>query len=316
MRKAIGVDLGGTFIKAALIDETGAILYKEEAPTLAEKGPDDILLRIEQMIRVIADKNGLRVADLTGLGIAIPGFIDDASGYADEVVNIGWRNVSVREPLKERLGISVAMDNDANAAALGEAWAGAGRGRRFALCVTLGTGVGGGVVIDGKVLRGANTMAGEIGHMVMERGGAPCNCGHFGCLETISSATGVVRLARAALVDAQTGGRSSLLQQVEELTAAAVFAAAEAGDPLANKVVDEAIETLAWGLGTAANVVNPEVIVVGGGMSKAGDRLFTPLRAAFPRYALRRVAIATTIVPATLGNDAGVVGAARSAFHS
>jgi len=316
LRKAIGVDLGGTFIKAALIDETGAILYKEEAPTLADKGPDDILLRIEQMIRVIADKNGLRVADLTGLGIAIPGFIDDSTGYADEVVNIGWRNVSVREPLKERLGISVAMDNDANAAALGEAWAGAGRGRRFALCVTLGTGVGGGVVIDGKVLRGANTMAGEIGHMVMERGGAPCNCGPFGCLETISSATGVVRLPRAAVVAAQTGGRSSLLEHVEELTAADVFAAAEAGDPLANKVVDEAIETLAWGLGTAANVVNPEVIVVGGGMSKAGDRLFTPLRAAFPRYALRRVAIAATIVPATLGNDAGVVGAARSAFHS
>lgn len=314
LRKAIGIDLGGTFIKAALVDQEGAILYKEEAPTLAERGPDDILLRIEQMIRDIAAKHALQISDLSGLGIAIPGFIDDATGVADEVVNIGWRNVAVREPLHARLGIHVAMENDANAAALGEAWAGAGRGRRFALCVTLGTGVGGGVVIDGKVLRGANTMAGEIGHMVMVPGGAPCNCGHHGCLETISSATGVVRLAREGLARAQAAGESSALAAVQDLTAAAVFAAAEAGDVLANAVVDEAIETLAWGLGTAANVVNPEVIVVGGGMSRAGERLFAPLREAFPRYALRRVALAATIVPATLGNDAGVVGAARLAL--
>lgn len=316
MRKAIGVDLGGTFIKAALIDESGNILYKEEAPTLAERGPDDILRRIEGMIREIATKNGLAVADLAGLGIAIPGFIDDESGVADEVVNIGWRDVPVREPLKQRLGIHVSMENDANAAALGEAWVGAGRGRRFALCVTLGTGVGGGVVIDGKVLRGANTMAGEIGHMVMVPGGAACNCGHHGCLETISSATGVVRMAREALAAAQQTGAHSTLSDDQELTAADVFAAADAGDALANEVVDKAIETLAWGLGTAANVINPEVIVIGGGMSRAGARLFDPLRVALPNYALRRVAAAVTLVPAELGNDAGVVGAARLALYS
>ena len=314
MRKAIGIDLGGTFIKAALVDQDGAILYKEEAPTLAERGPDDILRRIEEMIRGIAANQGLQIGDLAGLGIAIPGFIDDATGVADEVVNIGWRNVAVREPLHARLGIHVAMENDANAAALGEAWAGAGRGRRFALCVTLGTGVGGGVVIDGKVLRGANTMAGEIGHMVMVPGGALCNCGHHGCLETISSATGVVRLAREGVARAQAAGSVSSLAGLSELTAADVFQAAQAGDAVASAAVDEAIETLAWGLGTAANVVNPEVIVVGGGMARAGDRLFGPLREAFPRYALRRVALAAQIVPATLGNDAGVVGAARLAF--
>ncbi|MHB1684073.1 MAG: ROK family protein [Bacilli bacterium] len=309
MRTAVGIDLGGTFIKGAVVDEAGTIIAKDEVETLAERGPDDILQRIEELVRTLLKRTGIEVADCAGVGIGIPGFIDTETGVAVEVINIGWKDVRVREPLTQSLGLPVYMENDANAAALGEAFAGAGKGSDSAFCITLGTGVGGGVILDGKVLRGASHMAGEIGHIVMFPGGAPCNCGHRGCLETVSSATGVVRLARERIMR----GEMTELQS-ENLTAAEVFAAAVRGDALAQAVVAEAAEVLGRGLAIGANIINPEVIVVGGGMARAGETLFQPLREAFARYALGRVADAVRIVPALLGNDAGVVGASKLAL--
>lgn len=311
VRAAVAIDLGGTNMKGAIVNEDGHILLKDEVPTLAEKGATDVLHRMQGFIRDLSAQAGLQIGQLAGVGIGIPGFIDDASGVAVEVINMGWKNVSVRSVLSEALGLSVYMDNDANVAALGEAWTGGGRGRKIALCVTLGTGVGGGIVVDGRILRGMNTMAGEIGHIVLEPGGAPCNCGLHGCLETISSATGVVRLAREAMA---TGVSSAM--HAEGLTAEDVFHSAEAGDEAAKRAVAHAIEALGRGLAIGANILNPEVIVVGGGMSKAGDALFEPLHKAFSRYVLGRVGEAVTIEPATLGNDAGVVGAARLALSA
>ena len=311
MRQAVGIDLGGTFMKGAVVTEEGCIVHKEEIPTEAEKGAADVLVRMERFVRDLAAGIRKDAGSFAGVGIGIPGFIDDTSGVAVEVVNMGWRRVEVRAVLAKRLGLPVYLDNDANVAALGEAWAGAGRGRKLALCVTLGTGVGGGIVIDGRVLRGANTMAGEIGHIVLEPGGAPCNCGLHGCLETLASATGVVRLAKEAVAR----GVPSALPE-EGLTSADVFAAAGRGDEAARQATDHAVESLGRGLAIGANILNPEVIVVGGGMSKAGDALFAPLRAAFARYALARVGEAVEIVPAALGNDAGVVGAAKLALYA
>lgn len=311
VRAAVAIDLGGTNMKGAVVNEEGHILLKDEVPTLAEKGAADVLHRMQRFIRDLASQTGFAIAQLAGVGIGIPGFIDDATGVAVEVINMGWKNVSVRPVLSKVLGLPVYMDNDANVAALGEAWTGGGRGRKIALCVTLGTGVGGGIVIDGRILRGMNTMAGEIGHIVLEPGGAPCNCGLHGCLETISSATGVVRLAREALAAGVASG-----MRAEGLTAEDVWDAAGVGDEAANRAVAHAIEALGRGLAIGANILNPEVIVVGGGMSKAGDALFVPLRAAFSRYVLKRVGEAVTIEPATLGNDAGVVGAARLALFA
>ncbi len=309
MRTAVGIDLGGTFIKGAVVDEEGTIVIKEEIPTHAERGPADILRRIEELVRVLIGRSGVELSECAGVGIGVPGFIDTEAGVAVEVINIGWKNVFVRDPLAQALGLPVYMENDANAAALGEAFAGAGKGCESALCITLGTGVGGGVILEGKVLRGASHMAGEIGHIVLYPEGAPCNCGHRGCLETVSSATGVVRLARERMA---RGEQTEL--QSESLTAADVFAAAVRGDALAQVVVAEATEVLGRGLAIAANIVNPVAIVVGGGMARAGDALFTPLREAFSRYALERVAAVAQIVPAMLGNDAGVVGASKLAL--
>ncbi len=309
LRTAVGIDLGGTFIKGAVVDEEGTIVVKEEIPTHAERGPDDILRRMEELVRSLIERTGIAPAACAGVGVGIPGFIDTDAGVAVEVVNIGWKNVRVRDPLAQALGLPVHMENDANAAALGEAFAGAAKGCESALCITLGTGIGGGVILDGQVLRGASHMAGEIGHIVMYPDGAACNCGHRGCLETVASATGVVRLATERI---ERGEKTEL--QKASLTAADVFAAASRGDSVAQAVVAKAVEDLGRGLAIGANIVNPVIIVVGGGMARAGEALFRPLREAFGRYALGRVADVVTIVPATLGNDAGVVGASKLAL--
>lgn len=311
MKTAIGVDLGGTYIKGAIVDETGQILIKDEIPTLVEAGPEAILERIAGFAIDLAARARLGPRDITGVGVGIPGFIDDDRGEAAEVVNLGWRCVPVRAPLEKRLGLRVYMENDANAAALGEAWAGAGKERGSALCVTLGTGVGGGIVLNGRVWRGESVMAGEIGHIVLERDGAPCNCGQRGCLETVASATGVVRLMKEAIA---SGAPSSV--HPEGLTAADVFRAAEQGDKAALQVVSHTADILGWGLAIAANIVNPAVIIIGGGMARAGEVLFAPVRAAFEKNALRRVRDVVEIVPAVLGNDAGVVGAAKLALYA
>ncbi len=310
LRVSVGIDLGGTFIKGALIDEQGNLLVKDEVPTEASNGAQWILKRIEELTLQLIVQSSTKRSEVVGLGIGIPGFIDPSRGLAEEVINIGWHDVPVIAPLQTALDMPVYMENDANLAALGEAWVGAGRGYRNALCITLGTGVGGGVIINGKVLQGESHMAGEIGHFVLDPDGAPCNCGHRGCLETVSSATGVVRLARERI---EQGEQTEI--QKANLTAATVFAAADRGDRVAQAIVHEAAETLGRGLAIAANLINPDVIVIGGGMARAGETLFTPVRLAFQAYALRRVAQAVTLVPASLGNDAGVVGAGKLALY-
>lgn len=311
MRHAIGLDLGGTNIKGAVVDERGRIVVRGEVSTGSDRGHAAVLDSMGSLVEDLAGRAGLGLGGLAGVGMGLAGFIDESTGVVVEAVNLGWRNVAVKGPLETRLGLPVHLDNDANVAALGESWAGAGAGHRSALCITLGTGVGGGIVLDGRIWRGANMMAGEIGHIVVNPGGARCNCGLYGCLETIGSATGVVRLMKERLA---VGAVSQL--SAEGLTAADVFAAAKAGDATAGAVTAEAAEALGRGFAIAANLINPDVIIVGGGMARAGEFLLELIRKAFAQYALPRVLEAAEIVPATLGNDAGVVGAAKLALYS
>ncbi len=309
MKKAIGIDLGGTYIKGALIDEQGNIVVKEQIPTLRELGSESILERIAELVRHLAQLSEVPMTSIAGVGIGIPGFIDERLGMAVEVINIGWKQVRVREPLEKILQLPIFMDNDANAAALGEAWVGAGRGTNSAICVTLGTGVGGGIVFNQKIWSGTNHMGGELGHFVMDPDGAPCNCGRKGCLETFASATGILRMASEGIENGVPTSLSSV-----ELSTKEIFDAAAAGDELAETVVTKAAEMLGRGLAMAADLINPEIIIIGGGVAKAGDGLFVPLRKAFIRYALPRVVEVVRIVPALLGNDAGVVGAGKLTF--
>jgi glucokinase len=308
MQKVIGIDVGGTFIKAAAVAASGDIIAKEEWPTRVEQGTDAVIDRIASIANEVAVQAGWSWQQVSGVGIGLPAFIDFDKGIVEEAINLGWKDVAIKRELEQRLGIQVEFDNDANAAALGEAWVGGGRGRKHVLAVTLGTGVGGGVIINGQIYRGANGMAGEVGHIIIqEENGDKCNCGHYGCLETISSATAILRAAKRRIVD----GETTTLQTVENLSTQDVFEHAEQGDRVAAEVVDYAVKRLGFVLAMMANTLNPEVIVIGGGPSQAGEILYKPLNQYFKKYALKRVAEAAEICPAELGNDAGVLGAAR-----
>jgi glucokinase len=243
--------------------------------------------------------------------LGVPGFHDFDRGLCEESVNLGWKDIYVIEEMEKRAGIPVRFDNDANAAALGEVWVGSGKGNRHALFITLGTGVGGGIVIDNRIYHGANGMAGEVGHLPIEpEQGERCNCGHVGCLETISSATAI----RRAAVKRLERGENSSLQSIGNITTKDVFEHAAAGDSLAAAVVDYAARKLGYALALLGNTLNPEVIVIGGGPSRAGEVLYKPLEESFRKYALKRVREAASIRPAELGNDAGVLGAAKLIF--
>ncbi|MFC4768357.1 ROK family glucokinase [Effusibacillus consociatus] len=307
-RKVVAIDVGGTFLKAAAITEAGEIVAKEEWPTAVEQGTSAVLDRIAAVAKAVAEKACWNWGEVAGVGLGVPGFHDFDNHLCEESVNLGWKNVYIVKEMESRLGVPVRFDNDANAAALGETWIGGGKGHRHTVMVTLGTGIGGGIVIDNKIYRGANGMGGEIGHMVMEPvRGERCNCGQIGCLETIASATGILRAAQKRVAE----GQETSLRNVANLTTKDVFEHAANGDRVAAEVIDYAVHKLGLALALIGNTLNPEVIVIGGGPSRAGDVLYKPLNDYFRKYALKRVAKAAKIRPAELGNDAGVLGAAK-----
>ncbi|WP_029422633.1 ROK family glucokinase [Alicyclobacillus macrosporangiidus] len=309
MKMWFGVDIGGTSVKTAIIDDTGRLVAQQAIPTEAARGPEDLCLRLRDTLRRMAEAGGIDPRAIRGAGVGVPAFLDLAHGVVVEAINLGWREVPLAELLADVLDMPVSVDNDANLAALGEAWAGAGAGADTVLCTTVGTGVGGGVVIGGRLHHGANGMAGEIGHMrVVREGGLPCNCGQTGCLETVASATAIVREAR----DRQEAG---LLPPDERIEGAEDVARLARDHEAARWVLETAGRWLGFGLAQAAVVLNPDVIVIGGGVSKAGDLLLQPVQAAFTEYAQRLVAEATSLRLAKLGNGAGVVGAARLAMQ-
>ncbi|MBM7701535.1 ROK family glucokinase [Metabacillus iocasae] len=308
----VGVDLGGTTIKMAFINHYGEIIHKWEIDTdISEQGrniPTDIAKSIDKTIIEL----GRDKSQLVGIGIGAPGPVNFANGSIEVAVNLGWEKFPIKDILEVEASVPVVVDNDANIAAIGEMWKGAGDGAKDLLCVTLGTGVGGGVIANGEIVHGVNGAAGEIGHITsVPEGGAPCNCGKTGCLETIASATGVVRLAMEELSNTTT--TSSLRDdytQSGQLTAKMVFDAARESDELAVKIVDKLAFHLGLALANAANALNPEKIVLGGGVSKAGDVLLNPVRSYFDRFAFPRVSQGVELTIATLGNDAGVIGGA------
>jgi glucokinase len=300
-----GVDIGGTNVKTAVVSDTGDILYKHSFETLAERGMEDLCRRLKETLVQGLDTIGRSYDEVAGVGVGLPGFLDIENGVIIDLVNLGWSNIPFIPIAEDVLGLKVVMENDANVAALGESWTGAGRGAKSVVCVTVGTGVGGGIVINQRLYRGVNGLAGEIGHLVVDRDGYPCNCGRRGCLETLASATAIIRRARE-------------LQQAGELDSSCsitgaedVFHLAALGHDKAIQVIHEAADWLGYGLALVANTINPDVIVVGGGVSKAGESFLQPVASSFRKYALPLVAETAALRLAQLGNDAGVIGAAR-----
>jgi glucokinase len=304
----IGVDLGGTNIKVGICDRQGNLLHTYEGPTGADEGPDEVLSRIAQYVRKIVSDSHYEWEQVAGIGAGLAGFLDIPEGVVKFSPNLGWHNVPAKQILEEKLGKTVKIDNDANVAALGEAWSGAGKGIQNLVCYTLGTGVGGGIIINGHIYQGSSGMAGELGHMsiVPDIEAINCACGQIGCLETVSSATGIVRMAN----DAVERGEHTSLALLDKVEAKDVFDAAKSGDEVALRIVHRAAYYLGRSLATVSIVINPQRFILGGGVAKAGEILFAPLRETYIKFTPEAAREGVDIVPATLGNEAGVVGAA------
>ena len=307
---AFGIDLGGTTAKVGLFTTAGELLEKWEVPTDTSNAGEHILENLTAAVQGKMQEKGLTADQVEGVGIGVPGPVLNSRIVPIICANLGgWGNRNVAEELSALLGgIKVLVGNDANVAALGEIWVGAAKGCRSAVMVTLGTGVGGGVIVNGRVIDGAHGAGGEIGHITVNRHEtATCGCGKHGCLEQYSSATGVVRCMKK-LLDENPDTPCTL--RGTDFAAKDVFDAARSGDVLAAREVDEMTDTLGMALASIAATTDPEMFMIGGGVSRAGDVLFTPLREHFKTYAFRSCR-ETPIVAATLGNDAGIYGSVR-----
>lgn len=312
MRYGFGVDLGGTTVKIAFFEETGKMLDKWEIPTNTQENGTHILPDIAASIRQYLTEHGYEDAQILGIGIGVPGPVN-AEGVVNRCINLGWGVFNIAQELGSLTGFPVTAGNDANVAALGEFWQGGGKDCRNMVFVTLGTGVGGGIVVDGHLIHGAHGSGAEIGHMILERDEVvPCNCGNHGCAEQYCSATGVVRLATRYLASHDV---PSSLRTLSPITCKDVFDAGKAGDPAADAILAQFYQYTGHLLALVCNTVDPEVVVLGGGVSKAGSMLLTGIRPFFDKYVFH-AASGCTFALATLGNDAGAYGAFKLALDA
>jgi glucokinase len=316
-RYVIGVDLGGTKISVgAMPDDGSREIGVRSAPTRSEQGPEAVVDRIVEMIETVIAvamaEEGVPRSAFAGVGVGAPGPLDQDRGVVVVAPNLGWRNLPLRALLADRVGLPAVLDNDANCATLGEAWIGAARGARYVLGLTLGTGIGGGLIVNGRLYHGASNVAGEVGHMTIETQGRRCACGNYGCLEAYASGPNIAQRAREAI---EAGEASSLPDMVggdlSLITAQHVYDANDRGDAVAREVVRETARFLGAGVANLLNVFNPDVVVLAGGVARAGPALFEPLRAEVRRRAFKPAVDAARIVPGELPGTAGVVGAVK-----
>lgn len=308
---SIGIDLGGTNIVAAVVDGEYNILGKSKTPTASPRSAQEIFDDIAKVCREAMENAGVSISDISSIGMGTPGTVN-GDGIIEFANNLGFNNVPARDMLKERLGdLPVFIENDANCAALGEAYAGCGNGSKNFVAVTLGTGVGSGVIIDGKIVNGVNFAGGEFGHMVIMVDGEPCTCGRKGCWEAYASATALIRQTKAAMEKYPDSVMHSLAEEEGKVSGRTAFDAMRKGDIAGIKVVDSYIKYVACGLINIVNALQPEIICVGGGICNEGDTLLKPLSRYVnaERYSIHSK-IQTKIMKAQLGNDAGIIGAA------
>ena len=307
----IGVDLGGTNVNSAVVDGGGNLTHRSWQSILGSRNAVEVIDRLVACIEMTMDSCGWnRVA---GVGVGTPGLIPKDSGTIVYAPNVpGWVDLPLQSTLRERMGLPVTIENDANAAAIGEHWVGGAAGYANIVCITLGTGVGGAIIMDNEVWRGSNGAGGEIGHMTVVENGRMCGCGAPGCLEAYASATAIAGQVRELL---QSGRKSVLTDLCEgdpdRIDAAMIAEAASRGDEAAREVMHRSATLLGMAVSSLTNLLNPELFVIGGGVIKAGDLIFDPVRTEVARRAYKWSAGILRIVPAKLGDDAGIIGAAR-----
>lgn len=312
MKYYIGIDLGGTNIVAGVVDENYNIIKKASTKTNLPRPEKEIA---EDMVKVslqAVKEAGITMEDIEWVGVGTPGIANSEKGIIEYSCNLGFDNTPMRDYIREKIDKPVYIENDANAAAYGEFVAGAAKGAKNAVCITLGTGVGGGIIIDGKIYSGSNFAGAEIGHMVIDVHGPKCSCGRKGCFEVFSSATGLIRMTREAMEQ----DKDTLMHKISQerngkVTARTSFDAMRAGDKKAKEVVDEFINYLAVGITNTINIFQPDILCIGGGVCNEGDTLLLPVKELVSREVYSQDSPKNTeIVIAKLGNDAGIIGAA------
>lgn len=312
MGKRIGIDVGGTNVKIALVDKSGKIIYSNSVPTYAKMGYEYTVNNIKQAIKDLMKETNTIAKDIDGIGFDFPGQVDYKTGVVKLAPNIpGWVNVPIAQMIEEEFHIPTRIDNDVRCAALGEMKFGAGQGCENFVCITVGTGIGSGLVVNGQLVRGASNAAGEIGHIKLQmKDGLICGCGDTGCLEAYASGPSIVAMAQEYI----KGGKSTKFREMAaaeggEITPYMVAKAAEAGDPVAKRIFAIVGEYIGIGLTSVINLLNPEKVIIGGGVAEAGDLLLDPIRKTIKERAMVVAGSAVEIVPAQLGNSAGVIGA-------
>lgn len=315
MRYVVGIDIGGTNLVVGTVAEDGSeLLGMVTEPTHPEEGADAVMERIGRLVRSsVAAAQG---KEIVGVGIGSPGPLDTARGVVLFTPNLGWTNFPLRDRIAKLTGLPAELDNDANCAIYGEWWRGAARGAQAVVGLTIGTGIGGGIVLDGKIYHGVSDVAGEIGHTTIDPTGRRCKCGNYGCLEAYASGPAIAARAAEGI---ESGVESTLAKYVggdlSQLTAQVVYQAAHDGDLYAQEVVNDTAKLLGAGVANIINIFNPDVVVICGGVTLAGDRLFVPLRREVHRRAFKAAVNACRIVPGELPGDAGVYGAAAAFIH-
>lgn len=306
----IGVDIGGTNVKIALVDEQGHIAYSNSVPTRAEMGYEYTITNIKNIIKACVKETNISIEQVGGIGIGCPGQIDSTKGIVRLLPNIpGWVNVPLSDIMQKEFKITTKVDNDVRVATLGEFHFGAGKGYKNIVCITVGTGIGSGIIINGELVRGSSMSAGELGHMILQaEGGAICGCGNTGCLEALASGPSIVKMANDYLM----GGKSTKYKELainSPITPQIVYEAAGLGDAVAKRIFEITGYWIGIALTNVVNFINPELIIIGGGVAQAGDILLDPIRETIQKRALSVAAQNVKIVPAELGESAGVVGA-------
>ena len=308
MAQRIGVDVGGTNVKIALVSDKGKIIYSNSIPTRAEMGYEHTINSMKDAIRDLLKETKMKPTDIEGVGFGFPGQIDCKKGVVRLAPNIpGWVNIPIASIIEKEFGIPTRVDNDVRTATLGELNYGAGVGCENLVCITVGTGIGSGLVVNGKLVRGANNAAGELGHIKLNMQGGPlCGCGDRGCLEAYASGPSIVALAEEYI----RGGKSTKYRELAnpDITPYIVAVAAKEGDPVARQIFRIMGEYIGMGLVSVVNLLNPEKIIIGGGVAESGDILFDPIKETIAKRAMT-IQREVEIVPAQLGNTAGVIGA-------
>ncbi len=308
----IAVDLGGTNLRVALVDKSGKIIEKRDTPTRVVGGEKIVIQQMIDLIRDVLKKSQVDVQQIMGIGIGCPGPLDTKTGVIIDTPNLGWRNVALKETIEQEFQMSVCVDNDGNLAALGESWLGAGRGVEHLVCLTLGTGIGGGIIINGEILHGARDAAGELGHIIVEPNGLRCGCGNYGCMEAYASGPGITKRTIFSIKEGITTVITELVQnQLEKITPLVVYQAAIKGDELANYILSETGRYLGIGIVSIVNVLDPQLVIIGGRVAQMGELLLNHIKDEITKRAFLEPCRRIAIVPAELGDDAGIIGAAK-----